>query len=108
MKLDDAIRDCELDCKYRKLSPKTVDNYRKQLGIIKRYFEKEFSVSAVEDVRQIHLKMFLAKMTDDGKKPNYINDLLKVAKVFFPYSAIEPFIVLTRPETRTCRRNSFC
>ena len=92
MKMDDAIRDFELDCKYRKLSPKTTDNYRKQLKIIQRYLEKEFSVSMVEEVRQVHLKSFLAKMTNDEKKPNYINDLLKVAKVFFAYSAREGYI----------------
>ena len=52
MKMDDAIKDFELDCKARKLSPKTIDNYRKQLKYIQRYLENEFQIVDVEDVKQ--------------------------------------------------------
>ena len=36
MTLDEAIQEFEFDCKIRHLSPKTIDNYKKQL----RYFER--------------------------------------------------------------------
>ena len=31
MTLDEAIQEFEFDCKIRHLSPKTIDNYKKQL-----------------------------------------------------------------------------
>ena len=41
MYFDDAILEFGFDCKARKLSPKTIDNYRKQLLYLKRYLYDE-------------------------------------------------------------------
>ncbi len=79
MKLDDAIKDFELDCKARIVS--SVIHYRNQLKFIQRYLEEEYQIMDVENVRQNHLKLFLSMMTDNGKEPNYINDLLKISIV---------------------------
>ena len=34
MTLDETIQEFEFDCKIRHLSPKTIDNYRKQLSYL--------------------------------------------------------------------------
>lgn len=91
MKMQDAIKDFELDCKYRKLSARTIDIYQKHLKYIQCFMETEFQITDVEAVRQIHLKTFLAMKTEEGRKPSYINDLLKVAKVFFGYCEQEGY-----------------
>ena len=36
MTLDEAIQEFEFDCKIRHLSPKTIDNYKKQLRYCRR------------------------------------------------------------------------
>lgn len=72
--LDKAAKEFEYDCKIRHLSPKTIDNYGKQLRYLQRFLEKEFSISSIEDVKPSHIKRFLAMMDDAGRKPQYIND----------------------------------
>ena len=60
MTLDEAAKEFEFDCKIRHLSPKTIDNYGKQLRYLQRFLEKEFSISTVEDVKPSHIKRFLS------------------------------------------------
>ena len=95
MTLDEAAKEFEFDCKIRHLSPKTIDNYGKQLRYLQRFLEKEFSISTVEDVKPSHIKRFLSMMDDAGRKPQYINDLLKVFKTFFNYLEAEGHIEAT-------------
>ena len=90
--LDKAAKEFEYDCKIRHLSPKTIDNYGKQLRYLQRFLEKEVSISSIEDVKPSHIKRFLAMMDDAGRKPQYINDLLKVYKTFFNYLESEGHI----------------
>ena len=85
MSMDEAIQEFGFDCKIRKLSPKTIDNYRKQMKYLQRYLKSEFQIENVEDIRSIHIKQFLSFMDDKGRKARYINDLLKVFKTFFNY-----------------------
>ena len=92
MMLDKAAKEFEYDCKIRHLSPKTIDNYGKQLRYLQRFLEKEFSISSIDDVKPSHIKRFLAMMDDAGRKPQYINDLLKVYKTFFNYLESEGHI----------------
>lgn len=75
------------DCKIRKLSVKTIQNYQKQLRYLQRYLEQEYGVKAVEEVCAYQIKEFLAMMDDKQRKPRYINDLLKVFRTFFNYPA---------------------
>jgi len=95
MTLDEAAKEFEFDCKIRHLSPKTIDNYGKQLRYLQRFLEKEFSISTVEDVKPSHIKRFLSMMDGAGRKPQYINDLLKVFKTFFNYLEAEGHIEAT-------------
>ncbi len=92
MSISDAIQEYVFDCKVRKLSPKTIDNYRKQLLYLQRFLLSEYQIQNVEDVRSTHIKQFLAIMDDKGRKPRYINDLLKVFKTFFRYLQTESHI----------------
>ena len=71
MTLDEAAKEFEFDCKIRHLSPKTIDNYGKQLRYLQRFLEKEFSISTVEDVKPSHIKRFLSMMDEAGRKPQY-------------------------------------
>ena len=52
----------------------------------------EFSILNIKDVKPAHIKSFMAMMDDAGRKPQYINDLLKVFKTFFTYLEAEGYI----------------
>lgn len=92
MHFNDGIVEFGFDCKARKLSDKSISNYQKQLRYLLRYLEAEFQVNQVEEVRSFHIKQFLVDMADKGRKPQYINDLLKVFKTFFNYMKKEGYI----------------
>ena len=92
MKFSDACKEFELDCKVRRLSPKTIDNYVKQLRYLEHHLSDVFSILNVEDVKSAHIKNFISAMDDAGRKPQYINDLLKVFKTFFNYLEAEGHI----------------
>jgi len=62
MSMDEAIQEFGFDCKIRKLSPKTIDNYRKQMKYLQRYLKSEFQIENVEDIRSLHIKQFLSYM----------------------------------------------
>lgn len=87
-----AVRDEFIfHCECRKLSPKTIKNYGKQIDYLLNFLETEKSVRHIEDVEQKQIKMFLLSMTKAGRKANYVNDLLKVYKVFFRYAYEEEY-----------------
>ena len=88
-----AIRDeFVFHCQTRKLSPRTIKNYGKQIDYLLRFLEREHGISVIEDVSPRHIKEFLHNMLKAGRTTNYVNDLLKAFKVFFRYAFEEEYI----------------
>ena len=80
MRLKDAISEFILDCKVRQLAPRTIENYGKHLRYLTDYLAEECLIEKLEDVKAAHIKKFLLMKEEQGRKPHYINDLLKVLK----------------------------
>lgn len=85
MNLAELTDEYLFDCECRKLSKKTVENYRKQIGYLLQYLKEECSVTDIEEIKTRHIKQYLLAKQKAGNKPNYINDLLKVYKTMFRY-----------------------
>ena len=92
MQLKDAIQDYMLECRVRKLAPRTIENYCKHLRYLTDYLTAEHAIEKLEDVKPAHLKRFLLMKEEQGRKPQYINDLLKVFKTFFRYCVEEEYL----------------
>lgn len=92
MFIGDLIQEYIFDCKVRKLTTKTIEGYRRMLGYLQDYLMENYGIDQAEDVRSIHVKHYLVSMAEKGRKPQYINDLLKVYKTFFGYCAEEDYI----------------
>ena len=80
MQLKDAIQEFILECKVRRLVPRTIDNYGKHLRYLTNYLAEECQLEKLEDIKSAHIKKFLLMKEEQGCKPHYINDLLKVFK----------------------------
>ena len=78
-------------CQSRKLSPRTIKNYTKQLDYLFRFLQEEKRTVHIEDVTSKDIKEFLVKMSKLGRSANYVNDLLKAYKVFFKYAFEEGY-----------------
>jgi integrase/recombinase XerD len=79
------------NCQCRKLSEKTIKNYSKQIDYLLNFLQQEKSIVEIEDVQPQHIKQFLVKMRQSGRKASYLNDLLKAFKVFFRYAYTEGY-----------------
>ena len=71
MFMSEAIQEFGFDCKIRKLSPKTIANYQKQMKYLQRYLDNEFGVKEVEGIKSVHIKQFLSMKDDQGCKARY-------------------------------------
>ena len=93
MLLEMAMKEFELDCKVRKLSERTIKNYAMILKLFRQFMERERGSSMLEKITGKDVKLFLLNAEERGRKPQYINDLLKVLKVFFKYHEDEGTIM---------------
>lgn len=85
MYLKEAADEYLFECKCRKLSKRTVDNYSKHIGYLLNYLENEKDVTKLEDLKPQYIKQYIIEKQKAGNKPNYINDLIKVYKTLFKY-----------------------
>lgn len=95
MLLSDACTEYVFSCKVRRLSEKTIDNYRKQILYWNRYLDEVCNVQEVEKVKVIHIKNFIMLKQKDHRKPAYINDLLKAFRSFFNYCVEEGYVEIS-------------
>ena len=59
MYLKDAMNEYAFDCRIRKLSPRTLDNYTKQLRYFEEYLLKNYGIDHIEEVKRMHIKHFI-------------------------------------------------
>ena len=85
MLLKDLTAEYIFNCKCRRLSPKTIRNYNLILHLFLDYLEQDLKVTTLEELTTYYIKSFIRKKDGEGKKPNYLNDLLKVCKNFSKY-----------------------
>lgn len=78
-------------CQCRKLSPKTIHNYEKQISYLLRFLKNEKQIVNIKEVKTQHIKEFLVLMMKAERTANYVNDLLKAYKVFFRYAYEEGY-----------------
>ncbi|MBQ9809992.1 MAG: tyrosine-type recombinase/integrase [Spirochaetales bacterium] len=91
MDFSEALEEFTIDCRIRKLSKRTIRNYRVLLKLFQRSLAEQ-GITQLEDIRPSHMKQFMLAKEEAGRKPRYINDLLKVARTLFLFACREGFI----------------
>ena len=64
------VQEFVFDCQVRNLAPRTVHNYEKQLNLFTRYLKEAQGVEALEDLKPIHIKQFVAMLQEKKNKPS--------------------------------------
>lgn len=90
MTLEDLREEFLFHCRSRRLSPRTVKNYGKQITYLIGYL-RNAGVLDIEKVEARHIKAYLVSM-EKRHKPNYLNDLLKAFKVWLEYCHEEGYV----------------
>lgn len=83
MLLEDLLKEFCFSGECRRLSKKTIENYKKQIRHLIQFLKEEYQVTELEAVKTNQLKEFMMLKYDGGCKPGYINDLLKAFKTFW-------------------------
>lgn len=91
MKLTNLLHEFEFHCEARELSQKTITNYRRQCQYLLNFLHDVHSIDELEDVQPKHIKEFIVIMSRKGRKPAYLNDLLKAFKCMFRYAHEEGY-----------------
>ena len=91
MLLTDVRDEFSFHCQCRKLAPRTIKNYTKQIDYLLRFLQQEKQTIHIEDVETKQIKEFLLFMSKAGRTANYVNDLLKAYKVYFKYAFEEGY-----------------
>lgn len=91
MLLRDLSEEFIFNCQCRKLSEKTIHNYQLQVGYLLDYLAQKHDVTELEKVKPQMIKQYMMSMQKRGRKPQYINDLLKAFKCFFRYAFEENY-----------------
>ena len=92
MLLSELLEEFVFNCECRRLSSKTTENYRKQIQYLLDFLKKDYKISELEEVTPKHIQKFLLAKMKVGRKPSYVNDLLKAFKVYFKYAVEEDYI----------------
>ena len=75
----------------KKISKNTAVSYETDLRKMKEFLYSE-GVLSVEDVRQEHLKIYMEKQEQEGKKPATISRGLASMKAFFQYLMVQNYV----------------
>ena len=86
------VKEFLFDCKLRSLSEQTILNYKKQFGHFVRFLETNCQVTNIEDLKPLHIKLFIRHYQERQCKPSYVNDNLKAVKTLCAYAQREGYV----------------
>ena len=70
--MDFLVKEFLFDCRVRSLSEQTILNYKKQLGHFVRFLETECKVTNIEDLKPLHIKLFIRHYQERQCKLSYV------------------------------------
>lgn len=92
MLLKQLLEEFILELQIRNYSVRTLKGYRNNNLLLIDYLEREFNVTGVEQVKDLHLKRYIKLLRNQGKKPTYINGIIKCFRAYFKYATDEEII----------------
>ena len=72
MQLETLVREFLFECEIREYTPRTVENYKKQLRHFTEFLKEYCPVETLEEVQASHVKAFIKHYQMRQCKPSYI------------------------------------
>ena len=85
MLLPEVLKEFIFDCEIRKMSNRTIKNYKNNNQKFFNYIEGEFDVAELEEVSHLHIKQYFKFLISKGLSEVYVNGILKCLRAFFVY-----------------------
>ena len=75
MQLETLVREYLFECEIREYTPRTVENYRKQLRHFTEFLRDYCSVETLEELQASHVKAFIKHYQLRQCKPSYLESI---------------------------------
>ena len=85
MLLEDVLEEFIFDCKLRRLSEKTIKGYRNNNLRFFTFIKKEYDIDDLGKIQGNVINAYIAYLTSIGRKPSYINGIIKSFRAFYKY-----------------------
>ncbi len=93
MLLEEVLKEFVFDCEIRKMSIRTIKNYKNNNQRFFNFIEGEFDVTELEEVSHLHIKKYFKFLISKGLSEVYVNGILKCLRAFFVYSVKEDYLL---------------
>lgn len=92
MLLEDVLEEFIFDCKLRRLSEKTIKGYRNNNLRFFTFIKKEYDIDDLGKIQGNVINAYIAYLTSIGRKPSYINGIIKSFRAFYKYCENEKYV----------------
>lgn len=92
MNLTKLLDEFLIEMKLQNRTERTIKSVRNNNKLFFKWLENEYNITEVEEVKRIHVKIYIQYKQSLGLKPTYINSILKNLRMFFRYLENEEYI----------------
>jgi integrase/recombinase XerD len=89
--LSDVLKEFLFEIKIRNYTPKTQKGYKNNNALFHNWLSNEYKIVELEEVTQMHVKQYITYLQKKGRKPTYINGILKNIRSFYEYCVGEGY-----------------
>ncbi|MGH4125310.1 MAG: tyrosine-type recombinase/integrase [Clostridium sp.] len=92
MLLNDVLKEFLFEIKIRNYSPRTQKGYKNNNALFHTWIDHEYQITELEEVTHLHIKQYVTYLLQKGRKPTYVNGILKNIRSFFEYCVGERYV----------------
>jgi integrase/recombinase XerD len=90
--LNNILEEFILELQIQNYSPPTMKGYKNNNLLMFTFIKKEFGIKEIEEMKPIHIKVYIKFLQRNKRKTIYINRIIKCFRAFFKYVINEEVI----------------
>lgn len=91
--LNNVLKEFLFEIKIRNYTPRTQKGYKNNNALFHTWLSNVYDITELEEVTHLHIKQYIIYLQQKGRKPSYINGILKNIRSFFEYCVGEGYII---------------
>lgn len=88
------LKEFLIEITIKNYSDRTKKSYRNNVNLFLTWIEIEYQITDIEEIMPAHIKAYIKYQANKGRKPSYINSILKCLIAYFNYVVDEEYISL--------------
>lgn len=92
MLLEDVLKEFLFETQIKNYTIKTQKGYRNGNKLFYNWLKNEYNITELEEINHLHIKQYISYMQKKGRKPTYINGIIKILRSFYKYCTDEEYI----------------